>query len=153
MPKLLKITSFLFLCNIGRKKWLMKLGFRRKINMNVSCKLLLWFLIGMIRHSQSSQNSKFVMSFKYLRKEVRYEGLLLVYFDSMDNFDNLEFHRVLLMDMIKSNKFAISQKNCALLWCKTFRYHSDSIRGSSHVCCCLFSMLFCYLNLLVSKTV
>ena len=55
------------------------------------------------------------MSFKYLRKEVRYEGLLLVYFDSMDNFDNLEFHRVLLMDMIKSNKFAISQKNCALL--------------------------------------
>ena len=31
------------------------------------------FLIGMVKHSQSSQNGKFVMSLKHLKKEVRDE--------------------------------------------------------------------------------
>ena len=42
-------------------------------SMNIFYKLILWFLIGMIRHSQNSQNSKFAMSLQYLKKEVRDE--------------------------------------------------------------------------------
>ena len=36
-------------------------------------KLILWILMGMVRHSQSSQNSKFATSLQYLEKEVRDE--------------------------------------------------------------------------------
>ena len=36
-------------------------------------KLILRILMGMVRHSQSSQNSKFATSLQYLEKEVRDE--------------------------------------------------------------------------------
>ena len=71
MPKLPKITSFIFLWNILKKKWLMKLIFYMQIKMEISYKLILWFLMGMVKHSQRSQNSKFAMSLQYLEKEVR----------------------------------------------------------------------------------
>ena len=41
--------------------------------MKVSCKLMLWYLIGLVKHSQSYQNIKFVMSLQYLQKLVRNE--------------------------------------------------------------------------------
>ena len=41
--------------------------------MKVSRKLILWFLMGMIELSQSSQNSKFALSSQYRKKEVRDE--------------------------------------------------------------------------------
>ena len=41
--------------------------------MTVSCKLILSFLIVIVKHSRSSQNSKFSMSLKYLKKDVRNE--------------------------------------------------------------------------------
>ena len=41
-----KITSLLILCNILRKKWVMKLISCMHITMKVSCKLILWFLWG-----------------------------------------------------------------------------------------------------------
>ena len=62
MPKLSKITSLPFLYNILRKKWVTMLIFYMQISMKVSYKLILWFLMGMVKHSQSSQNSKFAMS-------------------------------------------------------------------------------------------
>ena len=37
--------------------------------MKVSCKLILWW--GKVKHSQSSQNSKFAMFLQYLKEEVR----------------------------------------------------------------------------------
>ena len=43
IPKLPKITSLLFLCNILRKKRVKKLIFCMKISMKVSYKLILWF--------------------------------------------------------------------------------------------------------------
>ena len=46
MPKLPKITSSLFLCNILRKKWKMKLIFLHADKHEVSHRLVLWFLIG-----------------------------------------------------------------------------------------------------------
>ena len=51
-------------------------------------------LMGMVRHSQSSQNSKFAMFLQYLKKEVKYEVdflhedkhqiFLKVYFNTLD---------------------------------------------------------------------
>ena len=34
-----------------------------------SCKLMIWFLMGMVKHTQSFQNSKFAMSLQYLKKK------------------------------------------------------------------------------------
>ena len=68
MPKLPKIISLLFLCNISKKKWMMKLIFCVKISMKVSYELMLWFLMGMVKHSQSFQNSKLAISLRYLKK-------------------------------------------------------------------------------------
>ena len=68
MPKLLKIISLIFLCIMLKKKWVMKFIFCSRISMKVSCKLILWFFMGLVKHSRSSQSSKFAMSLQYLRK-------------------------------------------------------------------------------------
>ena len=68
-----KITSLLFLCNILRKKWMMKLICCMQVSMKVSCKFILGLLMGMFKHSQSFRNSKSAMSLQYLKKEVRDE--------------------------------------------------------------------------------
>ena len=81
-------------------------------------------LMGMVEHSQSSQNSKFAMSLQYLKKEVRDEVDFL-HADKHQSFLQVDFNTLsikvfykvilsLLMGMIKhsqstqSNKFAIS---------------------------------------------
>ena len=48
-----------------------------QIDMKVSYKFTLWFLMGMIKYYQSTQNSMFVMSLQYLKKEGRDEVDLL----------------------------------------------------------------------------
>ena len=73
MPKLPKITIFLFRSNTLRKKWVMKLIFYMQIRMKFTYNLILWLLMGMIKHSQSSENRKFAMSLQYLENEVRNE--------------------------------------------------------------------------------
>ena len=84
MLRLPKITSLLFLCNILRKKWVMKLK---------SLQIDTMILMGMVKHSQSSQNSKFAMSLQYLKKEVKdevdflhadkHQSFLKVYFNTL----------------------------------------------------------------------
>ena len=114
LPKLPKITSLLFLCNILRKKWVMKLIFCMQISMKVSYKLILWFLMGMVKHSQSYQNSKFAMSLQYLKKEVRDEVDFL-HADKHQSFLQVDFNTLsikvfykvilsLLMGMIKHSQ-------------------------------------------------
>ena len=44
-----------------------------QINMKVSYKSILWFFMGMVKHSQIFQNSKFAISLQYLKKEVQDE--------------------------------------------------------------------------------
>ena len=44
-----------------------------QIAMKASDESILLFLLGMVKHSQSSQNSKFAMSLQYLKKEVKDE--------------------------------------------------------------------------------
>ena len=61
MSKLPKITSLLFLYML-RKTWVI---FYMQINMKTCYKLIQRFLMGMVKHSQSSQNSKFAMSLQY----------------------------------------------------------------------------------------
>ena len=46
MPKLYQITSLLFLCNVLRNKWLMKLTFCMQKSMKASYILVLWFWWG-----------------------------------------------------------------------------------------------------------
>ena len=48
-------SNFLFLCSILRKKWVMKLIFHMQIKTKITYKLILWFLIGMAKHSQNSR--------------------------------------------------------------------------------------------------
>ena len=67
MTKLPKITGLLFLCNILREKWVMKSIFCMQVSMKVSYKLILWFLMGMIKQN-GSQNNKFTMYLQYLKK-------------------------------------------------------------------------------------
>ena len=81
-------------------------------------------LMAMVKHSQSSPKSKFLMSLQYLRKEVRdevdflyadkYQSFLQVDFNILDMKVSCEVVLSLLMQRIKhsqstqSNKFAIS---------------------------------------------
>ena len=51
-------------------------------------KLILWFLMGMVKHSQSFQNSKFAMILQYLKKEVSNE----VECDKHQSFPQVEHH-------------------------------------------------------------
>ena len=124
MLKSPKITSLLFLCIILRKKWVMKLIFCMQISMKVSYKLILLFLMGLVKHSQSSRNSKFAMSLQNLKKEVwdkvdylhanKHQCFLQVSFNTLGLKDTYKVILSLLMSMVnysqstQNNKFAIS---------------------------------------------
>ena len=102
----------------------MKLIFCLQISIKVSHKLMPSFWIGMVKHSQSSQNSKFAMSSHYLNEEVRdevdflhvdkYQSSLHVDFNNLGIKVSYKVILSLVMDMIKHsqstqcNKFAIS---------------------------------------------
>ena len=94
MPKLPKITSLLFLCNMLRKNWVMKLIFCMQISMKDCYKLITKFWWGWSNtlgikvsynvdiiivngHEQAfqiTQSNKFAISLQYLIKEVRNGG-------------------------------------------------------------------------------
>ena len=95
-----------------------------QLSTKVPHKLILWFLIGMVQHFQSSQNNKFAMILWHLKKEVRDEVDFLNA-DKHQIFLQVDFNTVgikvsykvilsFLMDMIQhsqsaqSSKFAIS---------------------------------------------
>ena len=74
MPKLIKRTSLLFLCNILRKKYISdEVDFLHADKHESMLQIDIMILMGMVKHSQSSQKSKFVMSLQYFKKEVRDE--------------------------------------------------------------------------------
>ena len=60
------------------------------ISMKVSRKLILWFLMGMIELSQSSQNSKFALSSQYRKKEVR-DKVDFLHADKHQDFSQFNF--------------------------------------------------------------
>ena len=64
MPKLPKVTSLLFLCNILRRKLIFLHADKQENFLQIDTKNLM----GMIKHSQSSQNRKSAMSLQYFKK-------------------------------------------------------------------------------------
>ena len=87
-------------------------------------KVILSLLLGMIKHSQSTQSNKFAISLQYLKKEVRkgvhfqlaneHQSFLQVDFNTLGIKDAYKVILSLLLGMIKhsqstqNNKFAIS---------------------------------------------
>ena len=82
--------------------------------MKVSYKLILRFLMGMAKHSQSFQNNKFAMSLQYLKKEVRdavdflqadkHQSFLQVDFNTLGIKISYKVILLLLMGMIKHSQ-------------------------------------------------
>ena len=98
----------------------MKLIFYIQISMKVSYKLTLWFLMGMTKNYQSSQNSKFAITLQYLKKEVRdevnflhadkHESFLQVDFNTFDIKVSYTVIPSLLMGTIKHSQSTQSKK-------------------------------------------
>ena len=92
MPKLPKITWFLFICNIYLQKELSdEVDSLHADNHESLLQIDTMILIGMVKHSQSSQNSKFAMSLQYLKKEVRDEVNFL-HVDKHQSFLPVDFN-------------------------------------------------------------
>ena len=75
IPKLPKITSLLFLCNMLRKKRVMLLIFYMQISMKACYILILRFFDEDNQAFPTSRNSKFAMSLQYPKKEVEVDFL------------------------------------------------------------------------------
>ena len=58
------------------------------LDITVSYKVILSFLMGMIKHSQSTQSNKFAISLQYLKKEVR-NGVHFLHVDKHQSFYKL----------------------------------------------------------------
>ena len=61
--------KFLYLCNISRKTWKMKLIFCFLINIKVFCKMIVSHWVCIARHAQSTQK----ISLQYLKENVKGE--------------------------------------------------------------------------------
>ena len=73
-------------------------------------------LMGMIRHSQSSQNSKFATTLYNTQKKLEMELILSMKI-------NIEISTMLvLLLLMEVAKQKYHNCFCVLLWCKTFRY-------------------------------
>ena len=104
---------------------------------------MLSLLLGMIKHSQSTQSNKFVISLQYLKKR-SYEGSSFLHADEHQSFYKLGL--LFLMEVARyvqrtQNRklvifFAKSVAATFVFYCDA--KHSDILRGSSHVCCYLF---------------
>ena len=75
-------TSLLFLCNILRKRWVMKLIFLnadKHESLKINIKIDTVILMGMVKYSQSFPNSKFAMSLQYLKVDFNTLGIKISY--------------------------------------------------------------------------
>ena len=88
---------FAYLCNILRKKWVKKLIFCMQISLKVFYKLILWFLMRVVKHSGSSQNSKFAMPLQYVKKELSNESFSFsfsLHADKHQSFLQVDFNNL-----------------------------------------------------------
>ena len=72
-------------------------------------KVILSLLLGMIKHSQSTQSNKFVISLQYLKKEVR-KGVHFLHADEHQSFYKLE-----LLFLMEVARYAQSTQNRKLV--------------------------------------
>ena len=125
MPKLPKNNMFAVSLQYLKEEVSDEVNFCMQISMTVSCKLILWFLMEMVKYLQSSKNSNFVMSLQYLKKKEVGDEVDFLHADKHQNFIQVYFNTLgikvsykvilsLLIGMIKhsqstqSKKFAIS---------------------------------------------
>ena len=150
MFKLPKIKRLLFLCNILRKKLMIKLIFCMQINVRLSFKLIsalgnkvsnnviLSLLMSMIKHSKSNQSNKFAISLQYHKKEVR-NGVHFLHVDKHQSYHKLALS--FLMEVARhvqgtqNRKWVIflqyiKKKASQPLLCSIVMKHSDILRGS-----------------------
>ena len=73
MPKLPKITSFTISLQYLKKELSDKVDFLHAGKLESLLQIDSMILMEMVKHSQSSQNSKFAMSLQYLKKDVKDE--------------------------------------------------------------------------------
>ena len=132
--KLRKVTSLLFLHNTLRKKWVANLIFYMQMCMKVSWKLILGFLMGMVKISKVPKMVSLQCLCNISRKKLE---IVFIFYMQMDIKVSASWHYRFWWkwpDMAKVS-------NVLTLWCKIFRY----FMGSSHVCCLFFSFfLFCF---------
>ena len=76
----------IFLCNILREKWMMKMTFCMQVSMKTYYKLILWFWWRWPSISKRSQNSKFTMSVQYLKKGDGDE-VSIIHLDNLRHFN------------------------------------------------------------------
>ena len=111
MPKLPKTKSLLFLCNILKKKWMTKLTFCMHENL---LQIDTVILMEMVKHFQSSQNSKCTMSVQ-VRDEVdflhadKHQSGLQVDFNTLATKFGYKMILLLLISMLKHSQ--ITQSN------------------------------------------
>ena len=99
MPRLPKITSLLFLCNIlERSEWCSDFLHADKHESLLQIEAMI--LMEMVKYSQSSHNSKFEMSLRYLKKEVRDEFDFL-HADKHQSFLQVDFNTLGIKDFYK----------------------------------------------------
>ena len=106
-------------------------------NIKVSYKLILSLFMGMIKHSQSTQMNKFVISLQYPKKEV-WDGVHFL--EAGINLMEVARHVQSFQKYEYGNIFAISEKKSvatAFLFCCDVK-SSDILWGSSHAHCYLF---------------
>ena len=134
-----------------------------QVSMKVCYKLILWFLMGLVKHSRSSQNSLYIVAKKNLETKmvfcmqmnfkVSYKLILTLWLSKFSTrwyYHNwLPWSNILKVRKVASLQylFTISKKNLGIKVCpkhpKYFYFdakHLDILRGSSHV--------YCYLSLI-----
>ena len=78
VTRLAKITQnkFAYICTISRKAWGLKLIFYLQVNAKVFYNLIVSFWVYVVRHAQNTPNSKFTISLRHLKENVKDDGFL-----------------------------------------------------------------------------
>ena len=116
------------------------------LNIKVSYQVMSSLLMGVIKHSQSTQSNKFAISLQYLKKEVR-NGVHFLHADKHQSFYKLEL--VFLMEATRNVQSTQNRKLVIFLQyikkniATAFAFycdakHSDIFWGFSHICCYMF---------------
>ena len=131
MLKLPKVTSLVFLCNILKKKWVMKLIFWNLISMKACYKLILWFWWGWssipkltcLQCLYNMSKKKLGMDFIFcmqinIKVSTSWHYCFWWKWSDMSKVLKIESWQYFC------NIFRKKCRNCfcILLWCKTFRY-------------------------------
>ena len=117
----------------------MKLIFCMQVNIKVSSKVILSLLMGLIKHSKSTQCNKFAISLQYLKKKEDRDRVNFLHADNIKVSTSWHYrfwwewpvmYKVPMYENLVIFLQCFKKKNnddccncfCVLLWCKPFRY-------------------------------